>query len=277
MSKSQLFRIYKEKIYPKVNHIRGTTRLYQFLGKFAYHGIPEYSGSPESIYEYSDEWENCFIIDACRLDLYQEVYPGEAEKRVSLGSSSPDYVRETYSEGDYSDVVYVTGNPHFSEKKFQELTGRSPEDVFHTVFHTYDTDWVEGKGRPSTEAIMRDTRTARKLYPDKKVVVHFMKPHHPFDAFDFDGFDKRLDGTYENSVWAYGERGELSWSKIWEAYQANLREIMNALRPLAEEIEGKTVVTSDHGNLCGENGMGHHPGMRSEKPLREVPWVKLYD
>jgi len=264
---------YKHRIYPKVKHIRGTTRLKRVLDRLAYLGIPSYSGEPESIYE-AGEWDNLFILDACRHDLFEECF-SKNSKRVTLGSSSADYVARTYSEGDYSDVVYVSGNPHTSKEKFRELTGRDPEKVFHEVFQTWDTDWVEGEGRPSTEAIIRDAKTARKLFPDKKLVVHFMKPHHPFTDYSFDGFNKELDGSYENSVWAYAERGELDWSRVWDAYEATLKQIKPIVEDLGRELDGKSVITSDHGNLVGENGMGHHPANRTEKPLREVPWVEL--
>jgi len=276
MNRATLSKGYSHKIYPKIKHRRGATRLKSWLDTLAYLGIPSYDGEPESIFE-AGEWNNCFIIDACRLDLYNETYPDDnARKRVTLGSSSPDYVRQTYSDGDYSEVVYVTGNPHFGSHKFNGLTGgREAEEVFHDVFHTWKTDWIEGEGRPSTQAIVRDAKTARKLYPDKKIVVHFMKPHHPFSGYDFSGFNHELDGTYLNSVWSHAERGNISWTEVWEAYKDNLVEIMDLVRPLAKEMDGKTVVTSDHGNLCGENGMGHHPGMRDEKPLREVPWVEF--
>lgn len=273
MNRTSLARNYKHKVYPKVKHIRGTTRLKRLFDSLAYVGIPKYEGQPESIFE-AGEWDNCFILDACRIDLYNEAFT-DAEKRVSVGSSSADYVARTYSKGDFSDVVYVSGNPHTSKEKFKELTGRDPVNVFHEIFQTWDTDWVEGEGRPSTEAIIRDARTAKKLFPDKKLVVHFMKPHHPFENFDVSGFDKPLKGNYKESVWAYGELGEISWDQIWNGYKHNLKNIMNDVIPLANELKGVTVLTSDHGNLVGENGMGHHPGNRNEKPLREVPWVKL--
>lgn len=267
-------RFYKHNIYPEIKDRRGATRLKKWLDSFAYQGIPSYNGQPENIFE-AGQWDNCFILDACRFDLYRDCFPDEEiEKRVTLGSSSADFVRKTFNEGDFKDVVYVTGNPHFSRSKFYELTGRKPEDVFHTVFQTWKTDWIEGKGRPSTEAIIRDAKTARNLYPEKKLVVHFMKPHHPFN-YDFTGFDKPLDGSYENSVWAYGERGELSWRNVRKGYSANLLDVMGKVRDLSERLEGETVATSDHGNLCGENGMGHHPSGRDLEPLREVPWVEL--
>lgn len=270
----KISRYYRHKIFPKLNHIRGTTRFKRILDSLAYRTIPKYEGTPNSICD-KEEWKNLFIIDACRYDLYKEAFPNEnIEKRITLGSSSPDYFRETYTTGDYKDVVYISGNPHIGKSKFKELTGRLPKNVFHDVFHTYKTDWIEKEGRPSTDAIIRDFKTARKLYPNKKIIVHFMKPHHPFDDFNFSGFNQKLDGSYKNSVWSHAERGNIEWDEVWKAYKCNLYDIMKKVRPLAKASEGLTIITSDHGNFCGENGMGHHPSKRNEKPLREVPWIK---
>lgn len=40
----------------------------------------------------------------------------------------------------------------------------------------------------------------------------------------------------------------------------------------AEVVQGKTVLTSDHGNLVGENNLYGHPAESKAKVLREVSW-----
>jgi hypothetical protein len=62
------------------------------------------------------------------------------------------------------------------------------------------------------------------------------------------------------------------------AYMENLMEVLPAVRTLLTEIPGKTVVTSDHGQLIGDSGFpvpireyGHPNGIYQEEVVK-VPW-----
>ncbi|KXB01998.1 hypothetical protein AKJ44_01685 [candidate division MSBL1 archaeon SCGC-AAA261F17] len=65
----------------------------------------------------------------------------------------------------------------------------------------------------------------------------------------------------------YGDR------TLYEAYENNLRAALAEVKKLAERLPGKTVVTSDHGELLGEDGLYGH-GWRHPL-LREVPWLEV--
>lgn len=271
------YKFYNYNIYHNVRHIRGTTRLVKLLERLARAGIEKVDQKEcESIFE-KDDWDNLLILDACRHDLFEEIY-GKSEYRYSLGSASSDYFKKTYSEGDYSDVVYISANPHSHESEFIDLTGKDPDKVFHSVFHTYMTDWSEENQTVMPKSICRDTRTAEELFPDKKKVVHFMQPHYPFVGSNLGaGIHPNLDAPERRrkSVWREAERGNVSKEKVWREYRNNLEFVMEYVRELADDLDGKTVVTSDHGNLVGENGRyGHPPGSKA-KVLRKVPWVEL--
>ena len=44
---------------------------------------------------------------------------------------------------------------------------------------------------------------------------------------------------------------------------------------MVKELDGKVVVTADHGELLGENGhWGHKIGLENTE-LLEVPWLKV--
>jgi hypothetical protein len=66
---------------------------------------------------------------------------------------------------------------------------------------------------------------------------------------------------------------------IWDAYRENLRMVLPYIEDLLEELEGKTVVTADHGNMIGERGTPipireyGHPRWIYADELVTVPWL----
>jgi len=269
----EIYREYCNRIYRNYKHIRGTWRAKYILQKPLVKGLEEPEKEEESIFK--EEWDTLLILDACRHDLYEEVN-GETEKRTSLASKTPGFISETFSGEDYSDTVLVTGNPHYSKKHFRELTGRKVGEIFHEVFRTYQEDWNEEENTVLPEALIRDAKTARKLFPNKKIIVHLMQPHYPFVNSDLEkgGIRPDLDHQKEDfSLWQKAEMGDYQQEKLWKAYRRNLEFIMDEVEGHVEGLEGKIVITSDHGNLVGENGLYGHPALnKSVKQLREVPW-----
>lgn len=264
----------KHLYYPYNDSVRGITRFKHFLDGLGDRLSESFDQEPESMF--SEDWDNLLILDGCRADLYEEV-TGESDTRVSLGSSSREFIEKTFSSGDYSDLVYVTANPHFSEDYFQELTGRDLDDVFHTVYHVYMDDWNHEEGTVMPSKLAEKIKSARKLFPEKRVVGHFMQPHYPFINSDIDAIGIRPDldkDKEDESVWNLAEQGLLDDEEIWRAYRKNLELVLVEVNNLIEDEEftGKTIVTADHGNAVGEYGVYGHPSNMEMKVLREVPW-----
>lgn len=215
------------------------------------------------------EWDNLLILDACRHDIYEDVLENEVDFNYAKNSMTRYYIRDNFSDGDWSDVVYVTLNPHFSEEIFEELTGRRPEDVFFEVFESWKN--IEGDKKFDPEVLLRDARTAQKLFPDKKLIVHFMQPHIPFENHP-ETPQKYNYKDEEYDVWEGVMRGEVDAEGSIEAYKKNLEFVMPFVEELVEDLDGKSVITSDHGNLIGEGNFYGHPRGYSSVGLRKVPW-----
>ena len=269
---SRIYLKYDREIKPKLGNFPGSTRISFFLYSLAERKIDKISKDSEPVFE--KEWDNLIILDACRFDLFKEVVNKDVESRISVGSSTLEYVEKTFSDGDYSNTVYVSGNPHFHQSQFENLTGRNVEEVFHSVFHTYQTDWDEKENTILPKPIIRDAKTAESLFGDKRLVVHFMQPHYPFVPSNLTkgGINSKLDESSE-SVWRKAERGEYSREEVWRAYKSNLEYVIEDIMDLVENLEGRTLVTSDHGNLVGENGLYGHPSRAQAKALRKVPFL----
>ncbi|PSP90566.1 hypothetical protein BRC90_01260 [Halobacteriales archaeon QS_4_69_34] len=66
--------------------------------------------------------------------------------------------------------------------------------------------------------------------------------------------------------------------RVHEAYRENLAIVHEIITDLINDLDGKTVITSDHGELFGERlypipvrGILHKRGIRLD-PLTTVPW-----
>lgn len=267
---AKLYINYRYSIFPKIKHLRGTTRIAHALEKLSWIGLETTSKSHNFMEE---DWKNLIILDACRHDLYQEVN-GETDYRFSVGGASREYIENTFSNQNYLDTVYITANPYFFPKLFQETTGKKPEEVFHEVFHLYKDEWNEENQTVMPVKVVEKALLAEKLFPEKKKIIHFMQPHYPFlgSEWEADGFQNALEGEDSQNVWVKTMIKELDPAKVKRAYRNNLEQVMPHAEKLVEELQGKTTITADHGNLIGENGLYGHPEKCRAIGLRKVPW-----
>lgn len=77
----------------------------------------------------------------------------------------------------------------------------------------------------------------------------------------------RALSEYEKVAEKYGQDG------LREAYEANLKMALEEAAKLADALSGKIIVTSDHGDLLGEDGLYGHPPNLDHPILRNIPWL----
>jgi hypothetical protein len=109
-------------------------------------------------------------------------------------------------------------------------------------------------------------------YPDKRLVIHFVQPHRPFIGET----GRETSGQYDqNTLWQCLNDGsiEIDDEFLWKAYRENLQLALPHVEQLIDELDGKTVITSDHGNAFAEYGMYGHPAQFHIPPLITVPWL----
>lgn len=274
--RTKIYREYKYKLFPKISHLRGTTKLKNLLEQIAQLRMERIK--KQEITAISDrEWDNLIILDAARHDTYCETINPEAKSRITAESHSKGFIRENFSEGDWSDTVVITANPFYNEEEFRELTGKNPEEKFETIFQVWKTDWNEEKETVMPQKIIERTKTAEKLFPNKKKIIHFMQPHYPFidSELENSGFGDALIEDQNEDVWTKAEQKNLSHSKVVKEYKKNHKILENHLNELKRFLKGKTIITADHGNLLGERGFYGHPGGSNLEALRKVPWDPL--
>lgn len=273
------YRYYKGYIYYNLDHLRGSHFIFRNLQDFAYSFTEQIKEEPEHIAE--KEWDNLVIFDACRHDIYEEVFQ-ECEHRISVSSCSKEFIQRTFSEKTFEDTVVITANPHYYENIFKDLTRKKPEEVFHSVYNTYRSKWDEKEGVVMPESVMEDVRSAKKLFPDKRLLIHFMQPHIPFinseipqKANYMDEVDKDVEEQNFLNELEKAQIGRVSREKVLEDYRDNLEILREAREELKEILAGKTVITADHGEMLGEQKLYGHPCRKNSVKLRKVPWDDL--
>lgn len=229
---------------------------------------------------FREAWDNLLILDACRHDLFERVHdlPGTLESRVSRGSNTVEFMKGNFRGRELHDTVYVTANP-------QLYRNRDVIDVeFHDVINVWTEEgWDEEDNTVLPETVKKYANQAANKYPNKRLLVHFIQPHYPFVGADTE-FDKNHlseSGTDNKSMWNLLMEGELQLDsgRVWELYEDNLRCVLSSIHELIENLEGTSVVTSDHGNMVGERASpfpirewGHPRGLYLEE-LITVPWL----
>jgi hypothetical protein len=233
------------------------------------------------------EWDNLLILDACRYDLFEahHGFPGKLHKVRSLGSQSREFLEQNFAGGTHHDTVYVSANPFVSVLD---------DDVFHAVINLFDDQWDEEILTVRPESVVEATLKARRRYPNKRLISHFMQPHYPFlgergeriDTGSVTGHVTRSkESTYDHvpSIWSRLNTKDTTIDArvVWDAYVENFELVESYTNELLEALDGKSVVTSDHGNLFGERlwpipirRYGHPSGLRVSA-LADVPWHEV--
>jgi len=243
-----------------------------------------------------EDWDNLVILDACRFDQFESInsFPGSLKAKISRGSSTPEFLDKNFREGTYKDTVYVTANPMYRTVGIQ--------NTFHDVIDVWESRWDQENKTVLPRDMMEATKNAYKKYPKKRIISHFMQPHYPFiggvsstlkTQAGYEDAAAKAKGEQENNntiniksdknVWEKLKIGEVSEGEVWRAYNKNLEIAMPYVENLVDYFDGKTIITSDHGNLLGDRIMplrkpiyGHPPRLYVEE-LRKVPWMVIED
>ena len=252
-------------------------------------------GQGESVLE--RDWDNLLLYDACRYDEFLRVcpFPTDAvERRVTLGSRTSQFLRRTFDGRTCHDVVYVTANAQ-TLRYDQERK----DDPFHAIVSVVE-EWDEETQTVPPGAVYEAALRAEEEYPSKRLVVHFLQPHAPFLGPTAEGSRERtgrtvkgldpgreytdietqdIETTSYTDILRYDP--ELTVEDIRQAYRETLALATKYVVGLAGRLEGKTVVSSDHGELLGDrvHPLGcrrwEHPGNVRSSELCTCPWVEL--
>ena len=195
-----------------------------------------------------------------------------------MGSHTSEFFAENFGDESFPEIVYVSATP--------QLRAHELEGNFHAVVPVWEDGWDESLSTVPPAAMAEATQRAHEEYPDKRVISHFLQPHYPFigeQGRQIEHGTVTGDGVLQHesggaSIWDRLERGELTSEAVMDAYVENLDLVLPQVEDLVESIDGKVVVTSDHGNAFGRWRIFGHPPRVYLSDIVEVPWLELpYD
>lgn len=206
----------------------------------------------------AEDWDNLIILDACRYDDFQQLnnLPGNLESRIAKAADSKGFVIKNFCGRELHDTVYVTANPHI---KYID------DDVFHAVVDEPIDQWDSSTMCVKPASVTEAAKRAHDKYPNKRLIIHYMQPHDPplgptaeelADEMDIIGAvpervsrDHPSGTRYIHAVAA----GDLSLTKARKAYRETLEIVLEDVQDLLDYLDGKSVITADHGEMFGEN------------------------
>ncbi|WP_254547451.1 hypothetical protein [Halomarina pelagica] len=226
---------------------------------------------------FAEDWDNLVILDACRYDMFAEQHylPGRLESRISRGSATWEFLQANFANRALEDTVYVTASPMLHRNA----------DALNTRLHAVVNVWREEGWDERYRTVLPETTTeyakrAAEQYPNKRLLVHYLQPHYPFlgptgeEHFSLDTL----------ALWNDIKEGDLEIPDeiLWRAFRENLDVALPHVEELMDVLRGRTVVTSDHGQVIGERcypipvrEYGHPIGIYMDELVR-VPWL-VYD
>jgi hypothetical protein len=238
-----------------------------------------------------EDWDNLIILDACRYDLLRNIltqfnyFDCNIEYKI-LESSNSRQFRDKYISGNkFHDTVYITANTFGVE-------------VDNSVFHKKYTVYEDNSGGGNYEYFSPETvyNLSVKAYQEnsnKRMIVHFMQPHAPYygekakrlrkelseQGFKFLAWNEDMaqESTKQNGVLPNlleaTRRDLISNGDLIDIYIENIHIVLEYVNMLVTDINGKTIITSDHGEMLRWK-IGHGERIYTEG-LRKVPWVGL--
>jgi hypothetical protein len=217
------------------------------------------------------------------------------------------FVVNNFQDKKFFDTIIVTSNSHYNK----DLDNPDQKFYFIEDFYSVDADpklenLVENRKIVTIDQINRTIELCNE-YPNKRIITHIMPPHvayfsqeaidlrkQIFQEYDIafyfeqrDEYNKRKESK-DYDWWEYAvdlhhacRLGLVSDETIRRLYKKDLEWILEQIKPLNEELDGKTVITGDHGELLGERlpplFLKHytHPPDTYSNIIREVPWFIL--
>ena len=223
------------------------------------------------------DWDLLILLDGCRADSIASVVheydwlPGEIKSLSSVAGASRMWMERTFLGYDFSNVAYITGNPH-SEFVLSSTDVAKLDEVWR---HSWNKDIGTVHPKEITDRAIQYGRQEERA---DQVILHYMQPHFPSIKYPSLGSSINLNEVgdgWSGNIWDQILEGSVTMTKVKEAYMANLEIVLQEVGKLVKNYDAENVVISaDHGNAFGEKGYYGHGDYRV-KSVREVPWIEL--
>ncbi|WP_336327556.1 hypothetical protein [Halovenus sp. HT40] len=188
-------------------------------------------------------------------------------------------------------------------------------DHISTVFDIWKEQWDDDLGTVPPEAMTEAFEDHQDVAEEAdRTVLHYMQPHAPYLSRGQGGKLGQIKEGINRQAESDGEGGVVSKigntvrpklekslegssfaqkAGLWlemdpvelvrggtrqtglEYHEQNLRIALEEIVDLIEELDGDVIVTADHGEAFGEEGVWEHHIETYIPPLMEVPWLEV--
>lgn len=224
------------------------------------------------------DWDNLIILDACRYDTFKKhnSIDGNLRKIYSTSSHTAEFVEKNINKY-FQDTVYITASP--------QLAGQG--DKFHHLEHLWQDFWDDDLRTIPPWDVTDQAKKIARFYPHKRLIVHYMQPHYPFiggkgsEIGEHATFTGNVEDREATSVWDLLAAGKINTDLAQAAYEENLDIALESVCDLVDSLVGKTVISSDHGNLFRKKigslpvRINGHPKSFPDPELLSVPWLEV--
>ena len=218
------------------------------------------------------EWDTLLVLDALRYDIFKQLnkIPGKLVKAESPAPHTWLWLDAVFP--DKYPWTYFTAHPHIVHKPIPDRWNGS--EHFTRVVPIWEKHWNDKLGTVHPVDVCKTVGTTSY---DGKAIVHFLQPHGPWI-----GKHKLLNPwslaqhQYHNVMadWIVSQvNPDKTYFRL--VYKDNVRLVLNTIQKNLKLFKGRVVITADHGEMLGEQGLYLHkmdfPDWAVKK-LKEVPF-----
>jgi len=222
------------------------------------------------------DWDYLIVLDACRFDFLLKIlnpkYIIKYYAGLSLASCTRDWLLRNFNHY-YNDVVYVSANPYISNIEYKGFNGSRH---FYRVESVWSYGWDQQLGTVHPREVYKAVLHLVKKYPYHRFIIHFVQPHAPYigrkGMYLKEYIEKNIGGItykeeYIHKIIEYVWKGRINIYDVIDAYLENLQLVIEYVYKLTDYLDGKIVITADHGEAFGEKGVFFIPAMCILKSL----------
>lgn len=225
----------------------------------------------------NNDWDYLIILDACRFDTFKKynTIPGKLSKKISKGSFTREWAKNNFKTKQ-KNTVYISANPQISNYKYKE-DNFCGQDFFLKLENVWDYGWDKEKKTVLPKTVTNSAIKLLKKYPNKRMIIHYIQPHQPHIVTNAKstGWEKPGSKSKVNDVMELAAIGKINKTDAIRGYILNLKIVLEEIKILINNLSGKVVITSDHGECFGEHFIWGHPEGLRFKELLDVPWLEI--